>query len=145
MWIQLTPSLLKTHLAEAEIAALASVQKPFEVEKILADECHNVAEAWRGRLRQYHAIDRRADYVPSELMQFILAHLRYSSFTRLPNMETLLDDLRVKEWERANEIFDNPRKIDIEEPEDAEANGNVPVVVPNYRIWRVEPYVLLED
>ena len=140
MWIKLTPELLKTHLAEQEIATLATVAKPFDVDLILTDECHNVAEAWRGRIRQYHSIDRRKDYIPSELLQFILAHLRYSSFTRLPNMESLLDDLRVEEWKRANEIFDNPKKINLEDPEESEeeSNGLKPVVYPNPRLWRVE-------
>lgn len=141
MWIKLTPNLLKTHLAGPEIAALASVAKPIEVDCILADECHNVAEAWRGRLRKYIRIDSRPDYVPSELMVFILAHLRYSSFTRLPNMESLLDDLRVKEWEKAMDILEDPRKWDIEEPEESEeGNGLMPYVIENPMIRRVELY-----
>lgn len=141
MWIKLEPSLLKTHLAEPEIAALASVAKPVEVERILADECENVAEAWRGRLRKFIRIDKRKGFVPTELLVFILAHVRYSSFTRLPNMETLLDDLRVKEWEKAMDILDDPRKFDIEEPEEEEAgNGLVPYVFKNPRVIKVESF-----
>lgn len=140
MWLELNPTLLKTHLADAEIAALATVAKPPEVERILTDECRNVAEAWRGRIRKYHSVDKRDSYLPQELIQFALAHVRYSCFTRLPNMGSLLDDLRVKEWERANEIFDDPRKIDIQEPEepDEEGNGLVPVVFCNPRVRKVE-------
>lgn len=140
MWLELNPTLLKTHLADAEIAALATVAKPFDVDRILTDECRNVAEAWRGRIRKYHRIDKRDAYLPQELMQFALAHARYSCFTRLPNMETLLDDLRVKEWERANEIFDDPKKIDISDPEETEeeSDGLMPYVFENPFVRRVE-------
>ena len=118
MWIELTPELLKTHLADSEQDALNTTA--VEADNILAEECHNVAEAWRGRLKKYTSIDKRTDYVPSELLQFILIHVRYASFTRLPQMESLLDKLRQEEWRRANQIFDDPTLIDIEEPEDPE-------------------------
>lgn len=118
MWIKLTPELLRTHLAEPEIQALETAATTADVENILKEETHNIAESWRGRLRKGIPIDKRTDYVPSELLTFILIHVRYASYTRLPNMETLLDKLRQEEWRRANKIFDDPSLIDIEEPEE---------------------------
>ena len=127
MWLELTPDLLKTHLADSEQEALNMTA--VESNNILAEECHNVAEAWRGRLRKVCVVDKRADYVPSELLQFILIHVRYASFTRLPQMESLLDKLRQEEWRRANQIFDDPTLIEIEDPEEPEDEGNPMVVV----------------
>ena len=118
MWIELTPELLRTHLAEPEIQALETAATTADVDNILKEETHNIAESWRGRLRKGIAIDKRTDYVPSELLTFILIHVRYASYTRLPNMETLLDKLRQEEWRRANKIFDDPSLIDIQEPEE---------------------------
>ncbi len=139
MWLKLEPKLLKTHLAAPEIAALATIAKPLDVDRILADECFNVAETWRGRLRKFVSIDARDGYVPSELLVFILAHLRYVSFTRLPNMETLLDELRVKEYEEAMDVLKDPRKWDISPPEEEEEEGNglLPYVFENLRLRRV--------
>lgn len=127
MWIKLTPELLRTHLADAEIQALETTATTADVDNVLKEETHNVAESWRGRIKKYHAIDRRKDYVPSELLQFILIHVRYASYTRLPQMETLLDKLRQEEWRRANQIFDDPNLIDIEEPEDPEESSTDPI------------------
>lgn len=127
MWLKLTPELLKTHLADSEQEALNMTA--VESENILAQECHNIAEAWRGRLKKLTIIDKRADYVPSELLQFILIHVRYASFTRLPQMESLLDKLRQEEWRRANQIFDDPTLIAIEEPEDPDGESDPMIVV----------------
>ena len=127
MWLKLTPELLKTHLADSEQEALNMTA--VDSENILAQECHNIAEAWRGRLKKLTIIDKRTDYVPSELLQFILIHVRYASFTRLPQMESLLDKLRQEEWRRANQIFDDPTLIAIEEPEDPDEESDPMIVV----------------
>lgn len=142
MWIHLTPSLLRTHLADPEIQALETAATTADVANILNEEVHNVAEAWRGRLRKGIRIDKRTDFVPSELLQFILIHVRYASFTRLPNMETLLDKLRQKEWDRANKIFDDPFYIDIEEPEEeyAEESSTGPIVHVDRTNYRLDVY-----
>ena len=133
MWIKLTPDLLRTHLAEPEIQALETAATTSDVENILNEETHNIAESWRGRLRKGHSIDKRTDYVPSELLTFILIHVRFSSYTRLPNMESLLDDLRRDEWRRANEIFDDPFNIDIQDPEEEyiELSSTDPIIEVN--------------
>lgn len=129
MWILLDSNELRTHLTVPELSALANVEvedltdeetNPEAVEAILQAACHNIAETWRGRLRTVTRVDRRLDYVPTELLQFILVHVRYSAYTRLPGMETLLDRLRQREWERANQVFDNLEDFYIEEPEEPE-------------------------
>lgn len=136
MWIKVTEDELRTHLSAPERQALASAA--VDTSKILNDEIHNWTEAWRGRLRKNHVIDKRKDYVPSELLQFVLIHIRYSSFTRLPQMESLLDYLRQKEWDRANRIFDDPDLIsweDPEQPEEDDTNGAIVDVPPrNYAL-----------
>ena len=131
MWIKLDPSLLRTHLAEPEIQALETAATTADVDNILKEETHNIAESWRGRIKKYHSIDRRKDFVPSELLTFILIHVRYASYTRLPQMETLLDKLRQEEWRRANAIFDDPQLIDIEDPEEPEASSTDPIIEVN--------------
>lgn len=143
MWTELTPQLLKTHLAAAEIAALANVQVPFDVDRILADECTNIANAWRSKIRLFHSVDKRDNYVPESLLEYILIHVRYAAYTRLPAMGELLDDLRRREWERANEVMDNIRKwyIDPVDPEEEEVStsGN-PVVIVNNDSWKFDTY-----
>ena len=129
MWIELNSNELRTHLAVPELSALETTEvEDLEdgqdnreaVEAILQAACHNIAETWRGRLRTVTQVDRRTDYIPTELLQYILVHVRYSAYTRLPNMETLLDRLRQREWERANQIFDNLEDFYIEPPDEPE-------------------------
>lgn len=144
MWIELTPQLLKTHLAAAEIAALGSIQIPIDVDRILADECTNIANAWRSKIRLFHSVDKRANYVPESLLEYILIHLRYACYTRLPAMGELLDELRRREWERSNEIFDNVRKMFIDEVEEGEEEGNTsntPFVIVDNQSWRFDEYI----
>ena len=142
-WTELTPQLLKTHLAAAEIAALANVQVPIDVDKILADECTNIANAWRGKIRLFHAVDKRKNYVPESVLEYILIHLRYACYTRLPAMGELLDDLRRAEWNRANDVLDNIRKFSIDdvdpEEEETSTSGN-PVVIVDNDSWRFDYY-----
>lgn len=141
MWIELTPQLLKTHLAVAEQNALATVQVSFDVDSILEDECKNIANAWRGKIRLFHSIDKRANYVPESLLEYILIHLRYACYTRLPAMGELLDELRRREWERSNEIFDNLRKMFIDEVENGEEeinSTNTPVIIVNNSSWKFD-------
>ena len=125
-WLKLTPDLLRTHLADSEISALDMTA--VESNDILAQECHLVAAAWRGRLKKIAIIDRREDYVPIELLTFILVHVRQRSYTRLPAMEPLLTKLRQDEIRRADEIFDNPSLVEIEDPEEPEEDDSGPMI-----------------
>lgn len=143
MWVELTPTLLKTHLAQAEIQALESIQVPFSVDEILQDECDNIANAWRSKIKLFHSIDKRNNYVPESLLEYILVHLRYACYTRLPAMGDLLDELRRAEWNRANDVMDNIRKFAIDEvdPEEEEAEStNNPVVIVKNDSWRFDYY-----
>jgi hypothetical protein len=65
----------------------------------------------------------RDGYVPDELLVHILADFRYRAFTRLPGMKGLLDDLRIEEWKRANQVRDNLIKIHIVPPADEYAES----------------------
>ena len=142
-WVELTPQLLKTHLAVAEVQALATVQVPISVDQILADECTNIANAWRAKIRLFHAVDKRDNYVPESLLEYILIHLRYACYTRLPAMGDLLDELRRREWDRANDILDNIRKFSIDsvdpEEEEESTSGN-PVVIVHNDAWKFDEY-----
>lgn len=139
-WTELTPQLLKTHLAKDEITALSTIQLPNNVDAILADECTNIANAWRGKIRLFHTIDKRTNYVPESLLEYILVHLRYACYTRLPAMGELLDDLRRREWDRANQVMDDLRKFSIdpvEEGEEADSTtGNPVIILDGNNHWR---------
>jgi len=140
-WVELSPKLLKTHLAVAEIQALATVQKPFDVDRILKDECTNIANTWRSKIRLYHKVDKRDNYVPESLLEFVLIHVRYACYTRLPAMGELLDDLRRREWERANDVMDNLKKWkvdDVDEGEEEDSTSGDPVVIPNNIAWKFD-------
>lgn len=141
MWKKLDADLLKANLAETERNILKSIEIDTDVDNILQDACDNIAEMWRGRMRACKiAVDKRPGYVPDEYLYFILVHVRYSAYTRLPAMGELLDELRRREWERANEIFDDPRKIRPSKPDEEEEidEAGDPVVIPNEHAWRYE-------
>ena len=142
-WIQLTPALLKTHLAKDELTALGTIQLPTNVDAILQAECTNLANVWRGKIRLFHTVDKRADYVPESLLEYILITVRYAAYTRLPQMGDLLDELRRREWERANQVMDNIKKFSIDSVEEGEeeapASGN-PVIIPNPVAYQFDFY-----
>lgn len=117
MWIQLTSELLRTSLSASERATLDKVALDPEQQNVLAEIATNIASEWRGGLRSVCVIDSRAGYVPDELLIHILADFRYRAFTRLPGMKGLLDDLRVKEWDRAMKVRDNLKAITVVLPD----------------------------
>ena len=117
MWIQLTPETLLGSITGMEAARLRTAALGDGQTDALSDIAANVAEEWRGGLRRVTVVDSREGYVPDELLVHILADFRYRAFTRLPGMSELLDDLRVKEWERANQVRDSLSKISIQAPE----------------------------
>jgi hypothetical protein len=119
MWTQLTPSTLLNALSSGEHAALNRAATDPAQTDVLADIASTIATEWRGGLRRVCTVDVRDGYVPGELIVHILADFRYRAFTRLPGMKGLLDELRVKEWDRANTVRDNLAKIHIVPPETA--------------------------
>ena len=118
MWIEMTPETLLSRLAGAEHDALRTAATAFGQGDPLEEIAAQVAADWRGGLRRVGPVDRRPGFVPDEVLIHILAHFRYSAFTRLPGMSALLDEPRVREWERANQVRENLAKLTIAPPDD---------------------------
>ena len=128
MWIQLTVDLLRTAMSGPERTALERAATDPDQQGVLAEIAANIAAEWRGGLRSVCVIDSRASYIPDELLVHVLADFRYRAATRLPGMKGLIDDLRVKEWERSNTIRDNLKNMTFvlpasENQEAAEQSG----------------------
>ncbi len=122
MWVRLTAEQLKARLTNVELQALSSIQT--DSSDVIADVIATVVPVWRSAVKRYSPIHKDRAFVPDELMDYILADVRYKVITRLPGMKSLLDDLRVKEWEAAQSIkrdlakfvFDPPADADLENP-----------------------------
>lgn len=113
-WTIITSASLLSRLATAEQSALATVLT--DSQDVLAEIASGICAEWRGGLARHVTLDVRPTALPAEVMVHVLADFRYRAYTRLPNMGSLLDELRVKEWERANQVRDNLGKISIEPP-----------------------------
>jgi hypothetical protein len=118
-WFALTVDHLLRRVTEAERNALQTAATRAGDDP-LAEIAAAVAQEWRGALRRSTTLDARAGYLPGELELHVLADFRYRAFTRLPGMRSLLDELRVDEWRRANTVRDNLGKLSYEAPEDPE-------------------------
>lgn len=119
MWTELTPDSLLTRLTDAEKTALESAST--SLPDVLADIAGEVAAEWRGGIARHVALSIRPLAVPGELLIHILADFRHRAFTRLPGMSALLDERRMDEWRRANQVRDNLGKVQIAPPEAADA------------------------
>jgi len=117
MWNPLTAETLLSRLTGIEQTKLNTVALKAGQSDALEEIAAQVAKEWRGGLRRYTVLDSRPGYVPDELLIHILADFRYRAYTRLPGMSDLLDDLRVKEWDRANTVRDNLVKVTVEAPD----------------------------
>lgn len=117
MWHAVTPESLRSAVTGAERNALDNAALAPEQTDALREIAANVVAEWRGGLRRVTTLDRRPDHLPAEIMVHVLADFRYRAFTRLPGMRSLLDELRVREWERANQVRDNLAKIGIAPPD----------------------------
>ena len=124
MWIDLTPDLLQSRVSAPEREALETAAKDPEQSGVLEDTAAMVAADWRAGLRRVCAPDKRPLRVPDELLLHILADFRYRAYTRLPGMGDLLDELRVKEWDRAVEVRDSLNKWTVAPPEAGRAEGD---------------------
>ncbi|MDO5462426.1 MAG: hypothetical protein Q4F99_02935 [bacterium] len=116
MWTILTDDALLSRLSAKERDILDRVAVDWTQDNALAQIAHEVAEEWRGALRRVTMVDTRTDAVPSEILIHILADFRYRAVTRLPGLRALLDENRVKEWERALAIRDKLATISYEHP-----------------------------
>ncbi len=119
MWIQLTAESLLTRVSANEQSRLNRAAVASAQGNVLVEIASQIAADWRSGLRRVTSVDTRPDYVPDELLTHVLAHFRYASYTRLPGMEELLDDRRVAEWTRANQVRDNLIKHSIAAPDPA--------------------------
>jgi len=118
MWMELTSGMLLSKLAEAEHEALRSAAVSVAQGDPLDEIAGQVASEWRGWLRNVGPVDRRANFIPDELLVHVLADFRYRAYTRLPGMGGLLDELRVREWERANHVREKLSEMSILPPEE---------------------------
>lgn len=123
MWIDLTPELLLSRVSAPERDALAEAAADPSQSDALEDVARMVAADWRAGLRRVTAPDRRPLRIPDELLSHILADFRYRAYTRLPGMGRLMDDLRVREWDRAMDTRANLNKWTVAPPEDGWAEG----------------------
>jgi hypothetical protein len=121
MWLELTPEKLLAAMTDRESSALSRLAIGANQTDALVEIAANIAAEWRGGLRRVTVVDSRALYLPDELFIHILADFRYRAFTRLPGMASLLDNLRVEEWRRANTVRDNLSKVSIVAPDTAYA------------------------
>ena len=121
MWIQLTADTLLSRVTGPEQAKLNTAALKAGQTAVLDEIASQVAKEWRGGLRKVTSLDARGGYVPDELLIHMLADFRYRAYTRIPGMSDLLDDLRVKEWDRANTVRDSLIKVSIQAPESEHA------------------------
>jgi len=143
MWIQLTAESLLTRVSSNEQARLNRAAVSTDQDNVLGEIAQQVASDWRSGLRKVTTVDTRTDYVPDELISHILAHFRYAAYTRLPGMGELLDDLRVKEWDRANTVRDNLIKHSVQAPDAAYAETTATSGKPGPAIAEPEPETVL--
>ncbi len=121
MWIALNRDTLLSRVTAPEASALNRAATDPAQLAVLDEIAAQVAAEWRGGLRRVTTLDARPDRVPPELLVHILADYRYRAYTRLPGMGGLMDDLRVEEWRRANQVRDNLIKVAVGPPEPAYA------------------------
>lgn len=117
MWIQLTADTLLSRVTGPEQAKLNTAALKAGQTGVLDEIALQIAKEWRGGLRKVTALDAREGYVPDELLIHMLADFRYRAYTRIPGMAELLDDLRVNEWNRANQVRDALVKVSIQAPD----------------------------
>lgn len=117
MWIQLTADTLLSRVTGPEQAKLNTAALKAGQATVLDEIASQIAKEWRGGLRKVTSLDAREGYVPDELLIHMLADFRYRAYTRIPGMAELLDDLRVKEWDRANTVRDGLVKVSIQAPD----------------------------
>lgn len=124
-WIQLTEIDVLSRLTDKEATAVktAAVRggQPDVVAKIIS-QC---VQDWRGLLRRHHSLSD-GQTIPSELESHVLAEIRYRLFTRLPGMKSLLDQLRVAEWEEANKTKGRLKDYVFESPAAEESASEIP-------------------
>ena len=126
-WTSITAATLLSRVSGPEKTALETAALATGQTGVLDDIAAMVRADWRGGLRLVTAVDTDATKLPPELLVHVLADFRYRAFTRLPGMRSLLDEARVREWERAMKARDSLAKNSYEAPGSPEESDNVAV------------------
>jgi hypothetical protein len=126
-WTAITAATLLSRVSGPEKTALESAALATGQTGVLDDIAAMVRADWRGGLRLVTAVDSDATRLPGELLVHVLADFRYRAFTRLPGMRSLLDEARVREWERAMKVRDALSKNSYTAPDDPVEADSVPV------------------
>lgn len=104
MWISLTSTDLKDKLAAAEYASIttAQVQDGKTGEDVVTEEIRSTVAMVRGYVgaRASNTLGE-GETLPDELKDAALVILRHKIFTRLPGLNRLLNEARVREYEEA--------------------------------------------
>jgi hypothetical protein len=138
MWVEFTAPALLSRVTGPEFDALQTAATSPEQEDVLADIAATIVADWRAVLARVAALSKRRLALPTEVEAHVLAHFRHAAFTRLPGMKRLLDEGRVREWERANKIHDNLAKLVIEppDPDDLLDDGGAAPMTPGITVPR---------
>lgn len=125
-WIELAEVDVLSRLTDAEVAACKNAAVRAGQPDAISKNISMCIQEWRGAIRRHHKL-ADGQKIPSELEIHVLADIRYRLFTRLPGMNTFLDELRVAEWREANTVKRNLKGYVFEDAIDAEADaGGVP-------------------
>lgn len=141
-WKKLDIDDLRKILSEDEVAVLATIGVPADVENMVNDVIDVVADTWRGAIiGKGYAYDVRDHYVPGTYAYWVLVHARWALWTRFPHSPSIaLDEARKDEYEKALEILEKcalgTSKPDYEHSSDNpenKAGGTPSVVIPFLR------------
>ena len=124
-WITLTEMDVLSRLTDAEATAVKTAAVRSGQPDVVAKIISQCVQDWRGLLRRHHSLSD-GQTIPSELESHVLAEIRYRLFTRLPGMKSLLDSLRVAEWEEANKNKGRLKDYVFEDAITAEADAATP-------------------
>lgn len=136
-WTTITAATLLSRVTGPEKTALENAALATGQTGVLDDIAEMVCADWRGGLRLVTAVDADPAKLPPELLVHVLADFRYRAFTRLPGMRSLLDEARVREWERAMKARDALAKNSYTvpgDPEDAETVATPSITVPTHTL-----------
>ena len=102
-WITPSLTLCKTRLTGAEYTALSSAAKSSsqDADAMAQQVIDTVVTRIRGRVPASVKLGESGT-IPDELLGAFLSLWVYEFITRLPQMKSLLDELRVKSWDNAN-------------------------------------------
>lgn len=103
-WNTLSIQDLQRKLAAAEYTSVTTVSLPDGMTgtQVVEEEISNGIQEVRGYVAGYASnVLGEGQTVPDELRDVTLVLIRYRTFTRLPGMKRLLDELRVREYDEA--------------------------------------------